>query len=341
MPRSTGRDRDAWSCESPSRRGPCVRVERGAQGLGRVVKARLGRPDRDPDGRGGFVGRHAEVVMQDDDRPVLDRQSTEHPPISSRSASAALESGCEAIGTTVRAIRSRRRFRASSVMARRRISSARRRTVPNPAAVADHASSEQGLPERRPTPVVVPEDQSRHAVHGVDGLGDEDVVRVPVPVLARRTSSVLATGPSSMSTKLCGRSCCWRDPGVKRSKEAQAAARLRRRPSPCDPCRTDHQSTDARHSTSPCVHLDSFRRRSHAVADRRARPGSKRARSRAPAEAHPARGLPWTAAAGRLDLDRVEDGLELGQVGGCRLGLLSRSEDDPADDVSTMYTGMT
>ena len=80
MPRSTGRDRDAWSCESPSRRGPCVRVERGAQGLGRVVKARLGRPDRDPDGRGGFVGRHAEVVMQDDDRPVLDRQSTEHPP---------------------------------------------------------------------------------------------------------------------------------------------------------------------------------------------------------------------------------------------------------------------
>lgn len=52
-------------------------------------------------------------------------------------------------------------------------------------------------------PVVIPEDQSRQSIHGLDGLGDEDVVRVRSPFLARRTSSMSAITPSPLVSTDC------------------------------------------------------------------------------------------------------------------------------------------
>ena len=55
------------------RDAPRIRLECGAQRLGRVVEPRLGRAGRDPDRHGGLVHGHSEVVVKDDDRSVVDR----------------------------------------------------------------------------------------------------------------------------------------------------------------------------------------------------------------------------------------------------------------------------
>lgn len=135
--------------------------------------------------------------MKDDDRPVLDRQSTEHAPdlVSIRERGARVG---------VRGYRDNGQGNpiASPISSLLRDGTEEDSVQPSveplriPQLWQITPAANKGFLNGVRRPVVVPEDQPRHPVHGVDGLGDEDVVRVPVP--APRSSHQLGLGHWSL-----------------------------------------------------------------------------------------------------------------------------------------------
>src|SRR4051812_1777554 len=58
-------------------RRPRISLDAGSQRCRRVVQSRLRRPDRDREPVGYLVQRQPQVVMEDENRPLLDRQPPE------------------------------------------------------------------------------------------------------------------------------------------------------------------------------------------------------------------------------------------------------------------------
>ena len=62
---------------SPDGLGPCVRLERGAHLLHRAMEPRPDGAGRPAEDIGGLLGTEADVVVEDDDRPMVDVQPAE------------------------------------------------------------------------------------------------------------------------------------------------------------------------------------------------------------------------------------------------------------------------
>ena len=128
-------------------------------------------------------------------------------------------------GSSVTPRRLRRRFRASFGIARSRIrfSQASNRVRLAQSRKVTPAPDERLLDGVRGA-VVIPEDQPGDPVHGVDRLGDEDVVRVPIPIprASHQLGSLHRSLASLPAARVGGRSPYWRDSSPTGSKIAPA-----------------------------------------------------------------------------------------------------------------------